>query len=199
MMLVLLCHFEAGAAGQNEKETEREQSDYSHWRYSVPGLWSDGCRRLQSADPCRPPPLRPPGGHVRQSGSGRRRPERWAGRMWREEKEHGVSKTFRLCGSVIHPAGLYLHFTLVGGFDVEVKQEVGAGESSAIRPQLNTARRIRLRVNPTTSQVVVWDLWRTRRQTKAWSGWCVCVCEAACSSWHRLKVQCVTFERIYYN
>lgn len=84
-----------------------------------------------------------------------------------ERREHGRSKTFQLHGSVVHLVGLYLHFTLVGGFNVEIKQEVSASESSAIRPQLDITRRIRLRVNPTTSQVVVWDLWRRRRHTEA--------------------------------
>lgn len=92
-----------------------------------------------------------------------------------ERREHNGSKSFQLYGGVVHSACLYLHFTLVGGFDVEVKQEVGVRESSTIRPQLNAARRIRLRVNLTTSQVVVWDLWRTQTQTNAWRGWCVCV------------------------
>lgn len=85
-------------------------------------------------------------------------------------REHGGSKPFQLYArdsSVVHSAGLYLHFTLVGGLDVEVEQEVCARESGTIRAQLNTARRIGLGINQTTSQVVVWDLWRTRWQNKA--------------------------------
>lgn len=92
-----------------------------------------------------------------------------------EGREQGGLKTFQLHGSVVHAAGLYRHFTLEGGFDMEVEQEVGERDSGAIRPQLNTARRICLRVNVTASQVVIWDLKRTKRQTKSMT------CAAACS------------------
>lgn len=141
--------------------------------------------QLLPAGPCRPPPPRPPGGPAHPSGSGRRTPARWAEDVRRGESTAGgsLSNSRPETPGFVHSEGLYLHFALVGGLDVEVEQEVRTRESGTIRPQLSAARRIRLRVDPAASQVVVWDLWRTMVEEQS-SMWPMRVCVRACMHGH---------------
>lgn len=86
---------------------------------------------------------------------------------WKLSRLHCLQCTDSVCISWFNAAtfgsvGLYLCSTLVSGLYVEVQQEVGVGESSAIRAQLSAARWISLRVNMTTGQVIIWDLFITR-------------------------------------
>lgn len=52
----------------------------------------------------------------------------------------------------------HLRSTLVGGPNVEVQQEVAAGESGTFGTQLSPPRGIGVWVNITSGQMVVWDL-----------------------------------------
>lgn len=53
---------------------------------------------------------------------------------------------------------VYLGSAFISGAHVDVKQEVGLGESGPLRSDNSPVRRISLGVNLTSRQVIFWDL-----------------------------------------